>query len=214
MTEVEAFILIGGNSIRFGSDKALAPFRGQPLLKRTAETIRTALSPKRITLVAASPEQFSMTLDLTEDLPFIFDLYTGRGAWGGLHAALAYAATPWIFVIACDLPLVTSDLLLRLADFISDDHDAVIPIQADGRLQPLCAFYRVKPCLALAEDVLSANRPTPPLQTIAERVNARTVKFDEISDIAGAKDILLNANTVSDIEKACHSADRIKKPEC
>ena len=203
MADLETFILIGGSSSRFGSHKSLAAFDGQPLLKRTATTIRTALSPKRITLVAASAEQFSTTLALHEDLPFIFDLYAERGAWGGLHAALAYAASEWIFVMACDLPLVTTDLLTRLAGFVGNDHDAVIPMQRDGRLQPLCAFYRVKPCLTLAEEVLSATRPTPPLQTIAERVRSRTVTFDEISDLTNAENIFLNANTVSDIETAC-----------
>jgi hypothetical protein len=66
----------------------------------------------------------------------------------------------------------------------------------------------VKPCLALAEEVLSADRPTPPLQTIAERVRSRTVTFDEISDLTNAENIFLNANTVSDIESACDIANK------
>jgi len=202
MIDLEAFVLIGGSSSRFGSDKALIDFRGRSLLKRTVQTIRSGLTPGRITLVAANPDQFSMSLLLDEDVPFIFDLYAGRGSWGALHAALAYATKAWIFVVACDLPLITVELLHRLKGYISDDLDAIIPADADGRLQPLCALYRTATCRGVAEEMLSRNRLMPPLRSIAERVNARLVKFDEISDLAGAENIFLNANTVSDIELA------------
>jgi molybdopterin-guanine dinucleotide biosynthesis protein A len=202
MTETEAFILVGGLSRRFGSDKALADLGGESLLERTVKTVRTALTPQRVTLVAANEEQFSATLMMFGDLPFIFDLYQGRGPWGGLHAALAYSQAEWAFVIACDLPLVSADLLTRLAGFIRNDIDAVIPTQADGRLQPLCAFYCRKSCLAAVEDILSLDRPAPPLYTIAEEMETRIVQFGEINDLPGAENFFLNANRPEDIELA------------
>lgn len=204
---LESFILIGGNSVRFGSDKALLKIDGQPLLQRTAETIKTALPAARITLVTSGPEQF---LGLNSALPFIFDLYPGRGPLGGLHAALAYARTDWIFVTACDYPFISADLIQHLERQISDDLDAVAPVQPDGRVQPLCAFYRIRPCLAVAEEFLTNNRPSPPLRAILDRVLTRLVPFEEIADLPNAENFFLNVNTPDNLELAARIERKIK----
>jgi len=194
---IDSFILIGGRSTRFGSPKALLKLDGRPLLDRTADTIRDALAETRITLVTSGLEQF---LGLGTDLPFIFDIYEGRGPWGGLHAALAYARTEWIFVVACDYPFISSDLIKRLTAYIDHELDAIVPIQPDEKVQPLCAFYRVKPCLKIVEDILERNRPTPPLRDIFESVNTRFVKFEELSDLPNAANFFQNINTPGDLD--------------
>lgn len=201
---MDSFILIGGHSSRFGSPKALLNVDGQPLLDRTAETIANALPETRITLVASTPEQF---LGLGTNLPFIFDLHPDRGPMGGLHAALAYARTEWIFVTACDYPFISVDLLKYLAGLIDGTFDAVVPTQPDGRLQPLCAFYRTKPCLKAVEEFLTNNRPTPPLRAIFEHVRPRVVQFDEIAHLPNSKNFFLNINTPSNLNVALEIED-------
>lgn len=202
---IDSFILIGGRSSRFGSPKALIQFDGQPILDRTTETITAALPDTRITLVASTPEQF---LGLNTGLPFIFDLHPDRGPMGGLHAALAYARTEWIFVTACDYPFISVDLLKYLAGLINGTFEAIVTTQPDGRLQPLCAFYRTQPCLKTVEEFMTNNRPTPPLRAIFERVNTRIVKFEEIADLPNAKNFFLNLNTPEEFEKITQRKDK------
>jgi molybdopterin-guanine dinucleotide biosynthesis protein A len=204
---IDSFILIGGRSARFGSPKALIQIDGQPLIERTARTIRAAIPDTRVTLVASTPEQF---LGLGAGLPFVFDLHPDRGPWGGLHAALAYARTDWIFVTACDYPFISVDLLEYLAGLIDGPSDAIVPTQPDDRLQPLCAFYRAGPCLEIAEEFLTGNRSTPPLRAIFDRVEARIVPFDEIARLPGAENFFTNINTPADLDEAnrkYHEAD-------
>src|SRR6476659_6598378 len=105
----EAFILIGGRSSRLGTDKAFVELDGMTLAERAVANVQRGLSPQRITMVAGSSTQFA-TEAIIADVPFIFDLYEGRGPLGGLHSALAYARTPWIFVLACDYPFVSTAL--------------------------------------------------------------------------------------------------------
>jgi molybdopterin-guanine dinucleotide biosynthesis protein A len=197
ISNIDSFILIGGRSARFGSPKALLKLDGRPLLDRTAGTLRDALPETRVTLVTSGPEQF---LGLNTRLPFIFDLYPDRGPIGGLHAALAYSRTEWIFVTACDYPRLDVDLLKYLAGLIHGTFEAIVPIQPDGRVQPLCAFYRVKPCLKIVEDILKRNRPTPPLRDIFESVNTRFVKFEEFGDLPNAANFFQNINTPGDLD--------------
>jgi molybdopterin-guanine dinucleotide biosynthesis protein A len=121
MNNIEAFILIGGRSSRLGTDKAFVELGGRTLAERAVENIRRGLSPERITMVAGNSTQFAIEA-ITADTPFIFDLVEGRGPIGGLHAALSYARTPWIFVLACDYPFVSSELIGLLAESVDDEY--------------------------------------------------------------------------------------------
>lgn len=201
VSDLEGYVLIGGKSSRFGRDKALLELGGVTLAERAAGTISAAFSPKQIFLAAAHEDQFAAK-DLPENLPVIFDYYKERGAFGGLHAALSSAGSEWIFVLACDYPLVSVDLLKYLAGLIDMSIDAVVPVQPDGRVQPLCAFYRAGPCLKVVEEMLEATEKLPPLRSIFENVRTHFVRFDELKHLPGAEKFFLNVNTPADLEKA------------
>jgi molybdopterin-guanine dinucleotide biosynthesis protein A len=100
------------------------------------------------------------------------------------------------------MPLVTAELVQRLAADVSDEIDAIIPVQNDGRLQPLCAFYHVAPCLEYIDGLLSGGDKVPPLASIAGQVSTRSVSFDEINDLQGAEHFFLNINTPDDLKTA------------
>jgi len=201
MNNIEAFILIGGRSSRLGTDKAFVELGGRTLAQRAVENVRRGLSPERITMVAGSSTQFAIEA-ITADTPFIFDLLEGRGPIGGLHAALSYASTPWIFVLACDYPFVSSELIGLLAGNVDDEYGAVVPEQDDGRLQPLCAFYKVETARAIVEEIIERPRVSPPMHEVVDLLNPLVVKFSEYGDLDGSEEFFVNINTVEDLERA------------
>jgi len=201
MNNIEAFILIGGRSSRLGTDKAFVELGGRTLAQRAVENVRRGLSPERITMVAGSSTQFAIEA-ITADTPFIFDLLEGRGPIGGLHAALSYASTPWIFVLACDYPFVSSELIGLLADNVDDEYGAVVPEQDDGRLQPLCAFYKVETARAIVEEIIERPRVSPPMHEVVDLLNPLVVKFSKYGDLDGSEEFFVNINTVEDLERA------------
>jgi molybdenum cofactor guanylyltransferase len=201
--DVDAFILVGGRSTRFGEDKAAVVLDGETLTDRATDTIHKSLLHAGVTLVAASNEQIpAPLLHSREAAIFVIDLYPDRGAYGGVHAALANARNDWVLILACDLPLITSELIDRLFGFISDDIDAVAPLQPDGEIQSLCAFYRRKPCLSIAEEPLVNKRSTPPVKAIFDKVRTRFVQFKELADLPGSERFFLNMNTPEDLQIA------------
>lgn len=200
MTNFDAFILIGGKSSRLGQPKAMVEVGGRTLAERTLTSVRHALNGK-VTMVAGNSVQLGIQAILG-DVPFIFDLYEDRGPLGGLHAALAYAETRWIFVIACDYPFVSAELIRFLAAKVSEDVGAVVPSQADGRLQPLSAFYRVATTRPVVEDLLSKPRVPPPLHQIVKAFCPLIVGFDEYSSPTDVVNPFLNVNTPEDLEAA------------
>ena len=74
--------------------------------------------------------------------------------------------------------------------------DAVAPVQDDGWPQPLCALYRVDPCLALAEKLIRSGERKP--VTLLQSVRTRWVGFKELADLDGAKRFFANINTPDD----------------
>ncbi|MEO8574047.1 MAG: molybdenum cofactor guanylyltransferase [Pyrinomonadaceae bacterium] len=209
---IEAFILIGGKSSRLGTDKAFVELGGRTLIKRAVVNVRAGLPDAEVTVVAGNSTRFAIEA-LSADVPFILDLHEYRGPLGGLHAALAYAKTPWIFVLACDYPFVSPDLIELLSGAVSEDRGAVVPKQRDGRLQPLCAFYKVHEARTVVQEILDRPRVPPPMHEVVNRLNPRVIKFDEYAHLPGADDLFCNINTRDDLERAIDIADRLSPPK-
>ena len=182
--QIEAFILAGGASSRMGTDKSQLLLENQTFVERIGATLLTVTDTIR--LVGGS-DNFK--------LPVVTDVYPQWGALGGLHAALSACRREWAIVVACDLPFVTSELFRTLAS-LSAEHDAVVPIQPDGRPQPLAALYRVDPCSQRATELIEAGRRRP--LDLLESVRTRWVDFAEISNLAQAERFFVNINTPED----------------
>src|SRR6476469_8909855 len=168
MNHIEAFILAGGASRRMGTDKSQLLIERQTFAERIAETLLQVADS--VTLVGG----------LGSSLPRVADVYPQWGALGGLQAALAACKAEWAIVVACDLPFVTAELFSFLAGKRLD-HDAVVPIQLDGRPQPLAALYRVDPCLKRATELIEAGRRRP--LDLIEAVKTCRVSFAEIRNL-------------------------------
>jgi len=191
MFDVEAFILVGGQSRRMGVDKSRLLFGEQTGVERIAATLQS-LTPK-IKLVGSR--------DLSSSLPNVPDLHESWGALAGIYAALDACETTWALIAACDLPLVTTGLFNRLWQRAQDKaFDAIVPIQPDGRPQPLCAVYRRDSCLAIAKTLIDEGEHKP--RALLAQVRTDWLSFDELADLPGANEFFLNVNTPEDYAMA------------
>lgn len=189
MKDTEAFILVGGASRRMGTDKSELLINRQTFAERISETLLQVTD--EVTIVGRQSEQSA--------LPSVADVFPQWGALGGLHAALTACKRDWAIVVACDLPFVTAKLFSSLAA-LRLDHEAVVPIQPDGRPQPLAALYRVAPCRPRATELIEAGRRRP--LDLLEAVKTRWVAFDEIRNLEQAERFFVNINTPSDYYEA------------
>lgn len=190
--ETEGFILAGGASSRMGEDKSRMELGGRTFVESAAEALRAVST--RVSVVSSRPGAES------HGLTVVPDLRDGLGALGGLHAALAACRAEWAAVVACDLPFVTGELLSRLASMRSDELDAVAPSQEDGRVQPLCAFYRARACAERVEELIRTGELRP--RVLLTRVRSRLVAFEELRDLEGSSRLFLNVNTPEDYARS------------
>lgn len=123
-------VLAGGRSERFGSDKALARYRGRALLLRVLDSL-TEASERFV--VSNRPRPLA-------GVPTRPDLLTTGGALAGLHSALIHAKHPWVAVAACDLPNL-NPAFWRLLWGYRHGRQAVVVRHEDSRLEPLAALY-------------------------------------------------------------------------
>ncbi len=198
MESIAGFILAGGESRRMGTDKWRLVLDGQSFVERIASEISaaTALGISPVTVVG------NLIADDAADtqmrLPTAPDVYPGWGALGGVHAALSACSAEWALVVACDFPFVTRELFVRLAS-LRDTFEAVAPVQNDQIPQPLCAVYRVEPCLRRAEQMIKSGERKP--IALLQSVRTRWVSFSEIEDLAEAARFFDNINTPQDYDR-------------
>ncbi len=198
MNRFDAFILAGGASRRMGTDKSQLLLEGQTFTERVADTLLQVSSI--VTIVGREIDH--PRLNSTPDI------YPQWGALGGVHAALAAARTEWCLVVACDLPFVTPDLFTRMAT-LRENHEAVVPIQQDGRPQPLCSLYRIDPCLRRATELIKTGQRRP--VDLLRSVKSRWLAFAELEDLDHAEQFFVNINTPEDYYEATRKGAVIQK---
>jgi molybdopterin-guanine dinucleotide biosynthesis protein A len=191
MKSIDGFILAGGESRRMGTDKSRLTIAGQSFIQRIAEEV--GASAASVTVIGNNSA--SLPGELPVNLSRVADVFPGWGALGGVHAALSACQQEWALIVACDFPFVTRRLFNRLAS-LREDFEAVAPIQSDLIPQPLCALYRVVPCLAHAEQMIKSGERKP--IALLQFVNTRWINFDQISDLEDAARFFDNINTPDD----------------
>jgi molybdopterin-guanine dinucleotide biosynthesis protein A len=182
--EITGALIAGGRATRMGgAPKGLLRLEGQPLVGRSLDLFSRLFGASL--LVGAGPGDYA-----TFDVPRAVDIHPGRGAPGGLHAALATATTPWVFTAACDMPFLSPEGIALLAAHRVGTL-AVVP-RWDGRLEPLHALWsrQALPALerALAEGDLS-------MQRLAGLVGARVIEAEAWRVVDPSGRAFLNANT-------------------
>jgi|RhiMetdeSRZDD1v2_1073273.scaffolds.fasta_scaffold27833_4 molybdopterin-guanine dinucleotide biosynthesis protein A len=196
MHDIEAFILAGGASRRMGTDKSQLVLGDVPLIQRIKNTLASVA--KRVAVVGSRDK---------DDPNVVPDVYPHWGALGGIHGALTTCNSEWAIVVACDLPFVTSELVTQLIN-LQNRHEAVVPIQPDDRPQPLCALYRVDPCLQRAVELIEAGRRRP--LDLLEVVRTRWVAFSELAHLEHSANFFVNINTPEDYYEATQKASAHK----
>jgi molybdopterin-guanine dinucleotide biosynthesis protein A len=141
-----AVILCGGKSSRMGFDKSLLQVEGEFVLLRTVKQLQK-LFPK-ILLVTDQRTKFPSVFSQVD---IIEDHYVEKGPLGGLVTGLEEIETEYLFLLACDIPNVTVDLIRDLAYHLPDYQ--TILCKQNGRLEPLFAFYH-RSCLPIFQQQL------------------------------------------------------------
>lgn len=131
--EVEAFVLAGGKSSRMGRDKGLVLFNGHSMVSYVLKALSKTEIPFKIIAHDAGYEKFGP--------PVYPDLIEEKGPMGGLLTAFSNTQAKAVFLISCDIPLITFEAIKQLLDMA--EKKRIIAATVEGRINPLFAIYPV-----------------------------------------------------------------------
>lgn len=181
-----AAILAGGESSRFGADKAMADLGGEPMIAHVAEVLRGAVHSAVVGHARAAA--LLGAADLSDPASAV------RGPLAGVLAGLEWAETlgvAWLVTAPCDAPLLPHDVADRLiAAAQAAGVSAAFAATASG-LHPLCAAWR--PALAEPLREFFSRGVHPPVRELVP--DAARVMFED-------EEAFLNVNTPADMARA------------
>lgn len=206
-TGVTGILLAGGKSRRMGEDKRFIVLGEQTLLQRGLAALHSIFQEVVVVIAQDSPP-------LHVDGRVIRDLVPDCGSLGGLYTGLMQATTPYIFVVACDMPFLDQAVMTHFTNRKATAD--IVMAKLNGRLHPMHALYG-KPCLPALEQMIAARQLK--IQEIVSqstlRVGYVTEKDLSVLDPSGRS--FYNVNTLVDLEAAQSLLVRLppsEKHEC
>jgi molybdopterin-guanine dinucleotide biosynthesis protein A len=196
-------LLAGGAATRLGGvPKGLLRVAGEPIVARSLRLFGELFAES--ILVANDPAPYAGS-----GARIVADLVPGKGAPGGLHAALSHATTPWVFLAACDMPFLAAGPIAWLAErrgaSLSVTHGAVAVVWK-GRLEPLHAFWS-RSALPSLDAALRTGDPS--MWGIATSIGTHFVAEAEWREIDPDGRAFANVNTPEDAARfGVHSPAR------
>jgi molybdopterin-guanine dinucleotide biosynthesis protein A len=188
--EVHCFVTAGGRSSRMGKDKAWLEIDGRSMIEHViGELLRVT---PLVSVIANSPDYNRLRL------PVLSDVNPGIGPLEAIRTALTNSRADWIVLVACDLPFVTAELLKTLLDCASG-HQAVVPMNAEEKIEPLCAVYSIEALEPVTALITSGERK---VSRLFDRLRTRMVPFDELRRLSGSERFFVNVNTLEDYARA------------
>jgi molybdenum cofactor guanylyltransferase len=171
---VAGALLVGGASSRFGSPKALALWESETLAERGHRVLTEAF--ERVIVVGKAGDELELPFPVLDDGSDV------RAAIVGVAAALRLADADLVVVLPTDMPLVTVELLVALAE-ASEGAEAAVP-----HTGPLPGAY-CRSALPVLERRIAAGDLA--LYRACLELEPRTVQWDE--------ELLRNVNTPADL---------------
>lgn len=139
---VTGLVLAGGLGRRMsadgrGVDKALVPFRGQPMIAHAIARLAPQVGPLLINANRPAADYAAFGLPVVPDAVGGF-----AGPLAGLHAGLAAARTDWVVTVPCDSPFLPADLVARLAAGVACGTARVAMARTGAQTHPVFALVQ------------------------------------------------------------------------
>lgn len=165
---ISFFILAGGESRRFGENKAFYPYHGKLLISWLLELM--SFFSSRVFIIAkdkAMYEHLGYTV-IEDSLPYQTPLV-------GIYTGLSFSRTPWNFFAGCDMPFLTKEVVQKLLLTIPETPsplEIIAPSSPHG-LEPVAALYHK----SLAETIITEQDSIYSLKDFIRSRNSEIIEF-------------------------------------
>ena len=176
---LDAVILAGGNSSRFGSNKMLHPINGIPMVAKVASNLRELGS---VLLIGASTD-----VAISVSIDSYIGPREGQGPLGALVDAMNNSKYGFLMVSPCDTPFFEKQDFSRLIGALTPDFD--VAVAHDVRNHWLLSCWNVFSTAQHLDDEFSGG----------ERAIHRAVAGLRVVEVQFSEDKTRNINTPLDL---------------
>ncbi|MHC5076397.1 MAG: molybdenum cofactor guanylyltransferase [Planctomycetota bacterium] len=182
---ITGIILAGGKSTRMGRDKGQVMYQKIHLIEYSIKLLESYCND--IIISTNEPAQYRKY-----GFRIVVDEFKNSGPMGGIHASLKKSVNYMNFILACDMPNVTQEVIDVLISHSSKDQITVPTLK--GRGEPLCALYPRDTYLQL-EHWLAVGRFK--MQEFLQNAETSYVSMDNFTD--APENIFKNMNSPADL---------------
>jgi molybdopterin-guanine dinucleotide biosynthesis protein A len=203
--KVTAVILVGGESRRMGEDKSLVKLDGKPLVVHVYSVISKVFSD---IVISAHSEDYEPPKELgglriiPDAAPHETASQGLRGPGLGLLSVLAEEALhEWVFLVSCDVPLISEDIIRHMLRQINDNnkYDAIVP-ELSEKLQPTFALYSKSIHRVLRERLLEGRSGLINLLK-DNSIKVRYIMDEELTKLGFESSSLMDIDTPEELSK-------------
>ncbi len=196
---MNALLLSGGKSSRFGTNKAMETINGKPLIEQIVQGLKNVF--EKVYIIGNVKEYTFL-----QGVFFCEDIIPNKGPLGGLLTGLICSDSEYNFLTACDMPFLTREFF-EFVKLQKKDYDLLVPAY-NSYLEPLAAVYSKK-CLPFISDSLKRNQLK--LKSFFPQVNVRIIKETVIREIGEPEKLFFNINYKEDVQKLEINLERSEK---
>lgn len=146
---LDCFVLAGGKSSRFGSNKSLASVGSRHMAAVVASNLRDA-SGSSVSLIGADKQTSSALV-----LPSVFGSREGNGPLGAIVDALELSDSGCVVIAPNDTPFFSAECFTRLIDCLNTSNNDVavaVDVQDETNVHWLLSVWRKAQCLPLLRE--------------------------------------------------------------
>jgi len=146
---VDCFVLAGGKSTRFGTNKSLASIGSRHMAAVVANNLGNAFGLS-VRLIGADA-QTSSALELLS----VFGSREGNGPLGAIIDALELSDSVFVVIAPNDTPFFSAECFTRLIDCLdasNNDVAVAVDVEDETRVHWLLSAWRKTPCLLMLRE--------------------------------------------------------------
>lgn len=189
-------ILAGGENLRIPLLKGYLEINGTRIIDSSIKLLEQFFN--KVVIITNTPESYFYC-----GVPIIGDIVSQRGPATGILSALLSTEADEIFVVACDMPFITPELIRYIVDKYRTQNselkqwDAAISVFGE-RLQPLLGIYS-KNIIGTIERRL--NKGLRSMKDMLAELKVLYINEEEVSGIDPEGRSFVNINTIEDYKK-------------
>ena len=181
---MQVSILCGGKSSRMQSEKGLVLYQNRPFIEHIIDAVLPISN--NIQLITNTNDYDYL------DYKKVKDIVIEKGPIGGIFTALTHSETELNLILSCDIPLISTEILLELLQ--KHNNKIAISVFSDAnKIHPLIGIYS-KSSLPILKKAIDDNNLK--MMHLLSKVSHQKLYVEE-----GKSDFLKNINSVAQLKE-------------